>query len=162
MGSASDDIDTRPFERFLFHEARLLDDRRFGDWLALFTSDAWYWVPLQEGQASPDDAMSIIYDDRRMLEVRVRRLMAPGAHALSPPPRTSRIVGNVVVEEADGEAVELASRFQLVEYRLDRRRLHAGAAHHRLVRRPEGLRIAAKRVELVDCDSMMEGISVLF
>ena len=161
MGSASADIDTRPFERFLFHEAGLLDDRRFDDWLALFTPDAWYWVPLQEGQASPDDAMSIIYDDRRMLEVRVRRLMAPGAHALSPPPRTSRIVGNVVVEAAAGDTVALSSRFQLVEYRLDRQRLYAGAARHRLIRGPDDLRIASKRVDLVDCDSMMEGISVL-
>lgn len=156
------DIDTRPFERFLFHEARLLDDRRFDDWLALFMPDAWYWVPLEAGQASPEDAMSIMYDDRRMLEVRVRRLMAPGAHALSPPPRTSRIVGNVTVESAAGDTVELASRFQMVEFRLDRQRLYAGASRHRLVRGPDGLRIASKRVDLVDCDGMLEGISVLF
>jgi benzoate/toluate 1,2-dioxygenase beta subunit len=154
--------DPRPFERFLFDEARLLDRRRFDDWLALFTPDAWYWVPLQENQASPDDAMSIVYDDRRMLEVRVRRLMAAGAHALAPPPRTSRIVGNVVVESADGDATEVSSRFQMVEFRLDRQRLYAGAARHRLVRGPDGLRIAWKRVDLVDCDGMMEGISVPF
>ena len=42
------DIDTRPFERFLFHEARLLDERRFDDWLALFAPDGWYWVPLED------------------------------------------------------------------------------------------------------------------
>lgn len=158
----SDEIDPRPFERFLFHEARLLDQRRFDDWLALFTPDAWYWVPLQENQASPDDAMSIAYDDRRMLEVRVRRLMAPGAHALAPQPRTSRIVGNVVVETADGDATELSSRFQMVEFRLDRQRLYAGAARYGLRRGPDGLRIAWKRVDLVDCDGMMEGISVPF
>ena len=156
------DIDTRPFERFLFHEARLLDERRFDDWLALFAPDGWYWVPLEESQASPADTMSIVYDDRRMLEVRVRRLMAPGAHALAPPPRTSRIVGNVAVESADGDATELSSRFQMVEFRLDRQRLYAGAARHRLIRGPGGFRIAWKRVDLVDCDGMMEGISVPF
>jgi benzoate/toluate 1,2-dioxygenase beta subunit len=156
------DTDTRPFERFLFREARLLDGRRFDDWLALFAPDGWYWVPLEEGQASPDAAMSIVYDDRRMLEVRVRRLAASGAHALSPPPRTSRIVGNVEVETIDGEGVELSSRFQLVEFRLDRQRLYAGAARHRLVRGPDGFRIAWKRVDLVDCDGMIEGISILF
>jgi len=29
------------------HEARLLDERRHDEWLALFTEDGRYWVPLQ-------------------------------------------------------------------------------------------------------------------
>jgi hypothetical protein len=34
-------------ERFLVFEASLLDEGRFNEWLALFTPDAWYWVPSQ-------------------------------------------------------------------------------------------------------------------
>ena len=45
-------IDRSECERFLIHEARLLDDRRFRDWMALFTEDGSYWVPASVGQAS--------------------------------------------------------------------------------------------------------------
>ena len=55
-------------EKFLVHEARLLDEGRFDEWLALFTADAWYWVPSEPNQASPRDTVSLIYDDRRLLE----------------------------------------------------------------------------------------------
>ena len=48
------------------HEARLLDEAKFDDWLALFTADAWYWVPSEPGQDNPHDTVSLIYDDRRL------------------------------------------------------------------------------------------------
>src|SRR6476646_6401147 len=62
---------------FLEHEVRLLDEAKFDDWLALFTLDAWYWVPTEPDQANPHDTVSLIYDDRRLLETRVRRLASP-------------------------------------------------------------------------------------
>jgi 3-phenylpropionate/cinnamic acid dioxygenase small subunit len=35
-------LDAGTCEAFLVHEARLLDDGRFEEWLGLFTADAWY------------------------------------------------------------------------------------------------------------------------
>src|SRR5262245_64398492 len=64
-------------EEFLIHEARLLDDGRFDEWLALFTADARYWVPSEPNQKSPLDTVSLMYDDRRLLETRVRTLASP-------------------------------------------------------------------------------------
>ena len=32
-------------QQFLFHEARLLDERRLQEWLGLYAEDAEYWVP---------------------------------------------------------------------------------------------------------------------
>ena len=158
------EADLRQIEAFLFHEARLLDERRFDDWLDLFTDTAWYWVPIDPQQDSPHDTVSIIYDDRRLLETRVRRLGNLNIHAQSPPSRTSRIVGNVVVEQAgdaDGNIV-VGSRFQMVEFRRDRQRLFAGAARHGLRQQKNGYRISWKRVDLVNCDGMMDGITVPF
>ncbi len=63
-------------ETFLISEARILDERRWNDWLALFTEQAWYWVPIEEGQSDPKTTISLMYDDRRLLETRVRRMMA--------------------------------------------------------------------------------------
>jgi 3-phenylpropionate/cinnamic acid dioxygenase small subunit len=151
-------------ERFLLHEARLLDEARFEDWLALFTEDGWYWVPSQPGQASPRDTVSLIYDDRRLLETRVRRLHNPHLHAQQPPSRASRIVANVTIEERDtaaGAAI-VRSKLLMVEYRRNRQRLFAATCLHRLVRRGDGLRIAWKRVDLVDCDAELEGLLLPF
>src|SRR5271168_5297421 len=91
-------------ERFLLHEARLLDDGKFDEWLALFTPDAWYWVPSEPDQADPAETVSLIYDDRRLLETRVRRLASPRMYSQEPRSRTSRIVGNVSMEETGKDA----------------------------------------------------------
>ncbi len=145
-------------EAFLLHEARLLDEARWDDWLALFTDEATYWVPSQPDQASPHDTVSLIYDDRRLLETRVRRLQNPNIHAQTPPSRASRIVANVTLE-ADGE---VRSKLVMVEYRRNRQRLFAATCRHRLVRRGADLRIAEKRVDLVNCDAELEGLVLPF
>ena len=36
-------------ERFLYREARLLDERRFEEWMNLFAEDGYYWVPAAPG-----------------------------------------------------------------------------------------------------------------
>ena len=49
----------------------------------------------------------------------------------------------------------------MLEYRLDRQRLFGGVCRHDLVRTDDGFRIQTKRVELVNCDSLLEGIATL-
>jgi 3-phenylpropionate/cinnamic acid dioxygenase small subunit len=157
-------LDVRQCEDFLVHEARLLDEGRFDEWLALFAPDAWYWVPAQPGQASPRDAVSLMYDDRRLLETRVRRLASPRIYSQEPRSRTSRIIANVTMEESssDGDACTVRSKFQLLEYRRDTQRLFGGTCLHRLARVQTGIQIAWKRVDLVNCDAPHEGLVVPF
>jgi len=147
---------------FLLHEARLLDEARFAEWLALFTEDAWYWVPSMPDQESPHDTVSLIYDDRRLLETRVRRLANPHIHAQTPPARASRIVANVTAEEDDASSLTVRSKLVMVEYRRNAQRLFAATVRHRLVLRDGGLRIAWKRVDLVNCDAELEGLVLPF
>jgi benzoate/toluate 1,2-dioxygenase subunit beta len=148
-------------EDFLVHEARLLDEGRFDEWLALFTDDAHYWVPIEPGQQSPLETVSLIYDDRRLLETRVRRLASPRIYSQEPRSRTSRIVANCSVEQREAGSVTIRSKLQLVEFRRDEQRLFAGTVFHKLVRNA-GLRIAFKRVDLVNCDAPMDGLVVPF
>ncbi len=153
--------DLARIEAFLIHEARLLDEARYADWLDLFTADAWYWVPSQPGQASPLDTVSLIYDDRKLLETRVRRLAAASAHAQAPPSRTSRIVANPGLEPGE-DGIVVRSKVQMIEYRRDKQRLFGGTQRHGLVPRGDGFAIGWKRVDLVNCDSVMDGLSVPF
>jgi 3-phenylpropionate/cinnamic acid dioxygenase small subunit len=159
----SNRLDVRACELFLLHEARLLDEGKFDDWLALFTPEVRYWVPSEPGQESPLDTVSLIYDDRRLLETRVRRLSSPRIYSQEPRSRTSRIVTNVTIEEDPDPASTLVrSKFMLVEFRRNEQRIFGGTSFHRLTDADGEIRIAWKRVDLVNCDAPMDGIVVPF
>jgi 3-phenylpropionate/cinnamic acid dioxygenase small subunit len=149
-------------EDFLIHEARLLDEARYDEWLALFTAEAHYWVPSEPNQKSALDTISLMYDDRRLLETRVRRLASPRIYSQEPRSRTSRIVTNVTIEGGDGNATEVRSKFMIVEYRREEQRIFAGTYRHTLVSTGGDTRIAFKRVDLVNCDAPMDGLVVPF
>src|ERR1700732_1005903 len=104
---ARQSLDLDRCEQFLLHEARLLDDGKFDAWLALFTPEAWYWVPSEPDQADPVETVSLIYDDRRLLETRVRRLASPRMYSQEPRSRTSRIVRNVTSEDSDKNSCKM-------------------------------------------------------
>ncbi len=149
-------------EDFLIHEARLLDEARYDEWLALFTPEAHYWVPSEPNQQSATDTISLMYDDRRLLETRVRRLASPRIYSQEPRSRTSRIVTNVTIEGGDGNTTEVRSKFMIVEYRREEQRIFAGTYRHTLVSTGGDIRIAFKRIDLVNCDAPMDGLVVPF
>jgi len=149
-------------EDFLIHEARLLDEAHFDDWLALFTPEARYWVPSEPNQKSPLDTVSLMYDDRRLLETRVRRLSSPKIYSQEPRSRTSRIVTNATIESTDNGVTKVRSKFVMVEYRREEQRLFAGTYLHDLVVIDSAIRIAFKKIDLVNCDAPMDGLVVPF
>ena len=143
-------------EQFLFHEAHLLDTQRYEEWLALFTDDATYWVPLEQNQKDPHETSSLIYDDRTLLELRVKQFRHPRAHARAPLARTVHQVGNVVVED-----LIVRSTLTVIEFRNEKQRLWAGLVEHQLRRERDSFRIARKRIDLVNSEGEIEGISIL-
>src|SRR5258707_13207267 len=90
--AGADDI--RAIEAFLYREAMLLDDKRWADWLALYTEDCFYWVPSVMGQADPIDTVSLFAENRMMMEMRVIRVTHPYAFSQEFPTRTSHLVGS--------------------------------------------------------------------
>ncbi|HEX2567167.1 MAG TPA: aromatic-ring-hydroxylating dioxygenase subunit beta [Burkholderiales bacterium] len=150
------------YEQFLYREARLLDSGQLEAWLELFTEDATYWVPLERGQKDPIETSSLIYDDRTLLELRVKQARHPRAHARLPLARTVHQVGNVMVLEETADEVRLASTLTLVEWRNEKQRVWGALVEHRLRRAAGGWKIAAKRVDLVNSEAELEGIAILF
>ena len=148
-------------EQFLYHEARLLDTQRYEEWLALFTDDATYWLPLERDQKDPLETSSIIHDDRTLLELRVKQGRHPRAHARLPLARTVHQVGNIMVEDGKDE-VKVHSTLQLVEFRNEKQRLYGALVEHRLKRANGSFKIAHKRVDLVNSEGELDGIAVLF
>jgi 3-phenylpropionate/cinnamic acid dioxygenase small subunit len=150
------------FELFLIHEVRLLDERRFREWMALFTDDGTYWVPATPNQDSPFNQASLFYDDRQLMKTRIERLEHPLIHVQTPPSQTVHLVSNVTIESRDeskGDVV-IGSSVIMVEYRLDNQRLFAGRQTHRLRHDGREWRIAQKRVDLANCQAAFEAIAV--
>ncbi|MDW5596881.1 aromatic-ring-hydroxylating dioxygenase subunit beta [Conexibacter stalactiti] len=109
-------------EDFLVAEAALLDDRMFDEWLALFTDDLEYIVPVRtirrRGNGSDVDWESRHYDDdKASMSLRVRRLTETDvAWAEDPPSFTRRVIGNFRYTPGPGET-ELTVKTNLLLFR---------------------------------------------
>src|SRR5690348_11427740 len=160
MPRADGVIDRDAAEAFLVNEARLLDERRFRDWMELFTEDGIYWVPSTPDQKSPLEQASLFYDDGELMRTRIDRLEHPLIHVQTPPSRTVHLVTNVTVDAGESGEVAIRSNLLMVEYRLDRQRIFAGRQQHRMRFENGSWRVAMKRVDLVNCDSAFEAIAV--
>src|SRR4051794_27088003 len=102
VGTASAALARAEAEDFLYAEARLLDERRYDEWMKLFTEDGLYWIPVDETQPR-QHSTSIIYDPPLRREERVHHLMHTSFPAQSPPSRTMHMIANVESEQAEGE-----------------------------------------------------------
>jgi ethylbenzene dioxygenase subunit beta len=144
-------------EAFVLHEARLLDERLFADWLALFAEDGVYWVPTLPGQRSPQEALSLFYEPKALLAMRVARLERPDMHSQAPVSRTVHHVS--ALEVAD---LEVRSALVVAEWRAGETRWFAGRVLHRLRREAGALRVVLKRVDLIDGEAPQRAIAVPF
>ena len=140
----------REVEVLLYRQAALLDAKRWQDWTELFTDDGVYWMPVTPEQTDWLGEPSIFAEDRLLMEVRMGRLLHPNAWSQAPMWGTNHLVGNVIVEAVDGDAVRVYSRFQMMELRRDTVRHFGGSYRHTLVRTPQGLRIRLQRVDLMN------------
>ena len=150
--------------QFLFLEARLLDERNWDEWEALFLEDGVYWAPATPEQPDPVNHVSLIYEDQLLRSVRIARFASPAAPSLRPFPRTAHLVTNVMIDRHDPRTGEIAvnARFLMIEYRRDAQRFYGGAYSHDLVDEGGALRIRRKKVDLVNCEGPLESSSVWF
>ena len=141
-------------EQFLYAQAEILDDARWDDWLPLFTEDGKYWMPAAADQLIAEDQPNIFYEDRFLMDMRIRRVCHPYAHSQVPAQRLSRVVSNVVIESEDAAsgAVVVRSKFHCVEYRLDAQRYFAGKYCHHLNKTADGYQIALQRVDIANVE----------
>jgi len=138
----------RDVEQFLFQQAELLDGQQWRGYLDLFTDDGIYWMPATAEQTEWLNSPAIFAEDRWMREVRLERITHPNAWSQAPHWMTSHLVGNVIIERASEQEVQVRSRFHMAEYRRDQQRQFFGTYRHTLLRAKEGWRIKLQRVDL--------------
>jgi 3-phenylpropionate/cinnamic acid dioxygenase small subunit len=148
--------------QFLYREARLLDERRWDEWLALFTADGMYWVPLTPAQTDPVNHASLFYENAMLREIRARRLEHARAYSQQPASRTVHVVGNITLETREDASSEIIARstFHLLEWRKLEQRAFGGLYTHHLVREDDGYKIKLKRVDLINCEAPHEALQL--
>jgi 3-phenylpropionate/cinnamic acid dioxygenase small subunit len=126
----------REVEQFLYREARLLDERRFHEWLELFTEDVRYWMAGRRNRypksskaiamldpnryavedSTEDVELAILDENKHTLSARVARLDTGMAWAEDPPSRTRHLLANIEVETGSAGS-ELKVRANFIVYR---------------------------------------------
>jgi benzoate/toluate 1,2-dioxygenase subunit beta len=159
------DTDYRAVVEFLYREARLADEARYAEWLALWTDDGVYWVPATtDPDATPDTHISHVYDNRARLETRIKLLQTGHRYSQEPASLMRRFVSNVeVAEEPDGRLVA-GSNVMLAELSVQAKaEMHwwVGRATHHLRRGDGPLRMSLKKVVLINAAEPLPNLSFL-
>ena len=107
---------------FLYHEARLLDDRAWDEWLTCYAPHVTYWMPAWDDDdrltEDPQSQISLIYyADRDGLEDRIFRIKTERSGASTPEPRTSHNVTNVELLATRPGEVDLRYNFHTLSHR---------------------------------------------
>ena len=145
--------------RFIYREARLIDEKRFDEWYELFAEDGYYWVPLTPGQTDPLAHNSLAYEDKLLLKLRIERLKQPNAYSQKPASRCLHVLQAPEVEEADKE-FRVRTPFMYTETKGDESQRYAATAWHTLVQSNSGLRIRLKKVEILNADAALPSIQL--
>jgi 3-phenylpropionate/cinnamic acid dioxygenase small subunit len=149
-------------EDFLYHEAELLDERRFEEWLELFTEDARYFMPMRrnvpadqlEREFTREGADVNWFDEGKDTLTRRVKQIRTGVHwAEQPPSRTCHMVSNVQLLHASpaGAPTEagVKSRFLLYRNRVETETDILAGKREDLLRRVDGgWRIARRQIVL--------------
>jgi 3-phenylpropionate/cinnamic acid dioxygenase small subunit len=149
---------------FYIREAWLLDERKFREWLDLFTDDILYFmprrknVPRREGSRELTEIgdLAILEEDKRYLAMRVARLDTGMAWAEDPPSRTRHLVGNLEVEALEGGDVSTRTAFLVYRSHLETDHQMLSGCREDLLRRVDGAWKVAKRTIVLDANVLLD------
>src|SRR5919108_1894221 len=174
----------REVEQFLYREARLLDERRFREWLELFTDDVRYWMPgrsnrypksskaiaildpdrYAEEELSKEDELAILDETKETLARRIERLDTGMAWAEDPPSRTRHIITNIEIEpgETDSE-LKVYSNFMVYRNRSETEQDFYVGGRQDVLRRVNGAWKIARRTIVLDQNVLLaKNVSIFF
>jgi 3-phenylpropionate/cinnamic acid dioxygenase small subunit len=174
----------RDVEQFLYREARLLDERRFHEWLELFTDDVRYWMagrssryprsskaitvldPLrrQESDLAIEDELAILDETKVTLSGRIARLDTGMAWAEDPPSRTRHIIANIEVKPGDTPSeLKVYSNFIVYRTRAETEQDFYVGARQDVLRRVDGAwKIAHRKLVLDQNVLLAKNVSIFF
>ncbi len=164
----------REIEDLLYLEADLVDERRYDQWLDLFTEDVNYWMPLRknvpweerERDITDEDDTAWIHDDKETLAKRVRQIQTGIHWAEEPPSRVSHLITNVrlvqPMQSLDRKTeLDVKCRFFVYRNRLETETDQLVGRRVDTLRRIDGaLKIAKRKIILEQTVMMAKNLTV--
>lgn len=147
--------------QFLYREARLQDTHAYSEWEALWTDDAIYWIPANGADIDPETQMSIVYDNRSRIGLRIKQLYTGKRHTQMPPSGLGRTISNIEILCVEGDEIRVAANAIIFESSLRGDTVWGTRNEYLLRRTPDGLRMARKKVVLVNNDKALYTLSFL-
>jgi len=183
MSGMNEDV-TREVEQFLYREARLLDERRFHEWLELLTDDIRYWMGSRsnrypksskaiaildpdryvEDDLTKEDELAILDETKRTLGARVARLDTGMAWAEDPPSRSRHLITNIEVEPGDAASeIKVYANFMVYRSRAETEQDFYVGARRDVLRRVAGSwKIAGRKIILDQNVLLAKNVSIFF
>jgi 3-phenylpropionate/cinnamic acid dioxygenase small subunit len=184
LGPAMNEDVTREVEQFLYREARLLDERRFHEWLELLADDIHYWMGSRsnrypkiskaiaildperyvEDDLTQADELAILDENKQTLGGRIARLDTGMAWAEDPPSRTRHLITNIEVEPGDmAQEIRVYSNFMVYRSRAETEQDFYVGARRDVLRRVGGAwKIADRKVILDQNVLLAKNVSMFF
>ena len=168
----------REIEEFLYDEANLLDERRFGEWLDTLAEDLRYFMPMESNVRFGDQArrelttreaqMSWFNEGKWSLGKRVEQIMTGVHWAEEPLSRVSRMVSNVQLSAIEpladgGLEVEVSSRFLIYQNRCEYEQYYfMGDRFDRMRRTPDGWQLARREIRIHQNVLLAKNLTIFF
>jgi len=151
----------REVEAFIYREGYLQDRHQYDAWEALWTDDGVYWIPANEDDGDPEKEMSIIYDNRSRIALRIRQFHTGRRIAQEPKSNLARVISNIEIVSLAGEDIHVRANAMIFESAA-RRDTIWGTRYEYTLRRIDGaLRMARKKVILVNNSKALPNMAFL-
>ena len=147
--------------QWVYREARLQDEHRYDEWEALWTDDGIYWIPANGEGGDPEQEMSIVYDNRSRIALRIRQFHTGKRYSQTPKSRLRRVVSNIEILSDDGGELTVGSNALIFESHVRGDTLWAARNEYRLRRDGTGLKMAFKKVVLVNNQAALWSMAFL-
>lgn len=147
--------------QFIYEEARLQDEHAYDAWEALWTDDGIYWIPANGDDIDPETQMSILYDNRSRIALRIKQFHTGKRHSQTPQSRLRRVVSNVQILKQDGDELLAASNALVFESNLRADTVWATRNEYTLRRVNGQWQMARKKVLLANNDKALYTLSFL-
>lgn len=144
---------------FLSREYELLDERRYTEWLELFSEDARYWMPLARNfrHGHPEDEFTRerkdaawFDEDKTTLSQRIRQIMGGDHWAEEPASRTTHLVAGIRIDSSGDDEIKVKSRIIVYSNRNDREVQFLVGKRVDMLRRSEKSFLIARREIYLD------------
>lgn len=146
---------------FIWQEADMLDHGEFDAWLNLWAEKGTYIIPIDPNETDFENTLNYAYDDHRMRQLRVQRLISGESISTSPRARTVRSLSRFrVLGEADG-VVTVRCAQNLREFRKDVLKHYTADVTFQLKRVGDSFKIQRKLIQLINSTDTLAGIGYI-